>query len=47
VGRVQWQADDVDGVTSMSNGEATKPGEFHRVLIEDNRDYDFYAKVLE
>ncbi len=47
VGRVQWQADDVDGVTLLSHGEVTKPGEFHRVLIEDNRDYDFYAKVLE
>jgi ribosomal protein S12 methylthiotransferase len=47
VGRVQWQADDVDGVTLLSHGEATKPGEFYRVLIEDNRDYDFYAKVLE
>jgi ribosomal protein S12 methylthiotransferase len=46
LGRVQWQADDVDGVTFLSHGETTKPGEFCRVLIEDNRDYDFYAKVL-
>jgi ribosomal protein S12 methylthiotransferase len=46
VGRVQWQADDVDGVTLLSHAEATTPGEFRRVLIEDIRDYDFYAKVL-
>jgi ribosomal protein S12 methylthiotransferase len=46
VGRVQWQADDVDGVTYLSNANALAPGEFCRILIEDNRDYDFYAKVL-
>ena len=46
VGRVQWQADDVDGVTYLSDGGAVNPGAFRRVVIEDNRDYDFYAKVL-
>ena len=46
IGRVQWQADDVDGVTYLSNGSAVTPGEFCRVSIDDNRDYDFYAKVL-
>jgi ribosomal protein S12 methylthiotransferase len=46
VGRVQWQADDVDGVTYLSNTASVTPGEFCRVMLEDNRDYDFYAKVL-
>ena len=46
VGRVQWQADDVDGVTYLSNGATLTPGEFCHVFLEDNRDYDFYAKVL-
>jgi ribosomal protein S12 methylthiotransferase len=47
IGRVQWQADDVDGVTYFSHGENARPGDFCRVVIEDNRDYDFYAKVLK
>jgi ribosomal protein S12 methylthiotransferase len=47
VGRVCWQADDVDGVTYLSSEATIHPGEFRRVLIEDNRDYDFYAKVLK
>ena len=46
VGRVQWQADDVDGVTYLSNAATVTPGEFCRVVLEDNRDYDFYAKVF-
>ena len=46
VGRVKWQADDVDGVTYLANGGTVCPGEFCHVVIEDNRDYDFYAKVL-
>jgi ribosomal protein S12 methylthiotransferase len=46
LGRVQWQADDVDGVTYLSNGGSVNSGEFCRVVIEDNQDYDFYARVL-
>ncbi len=46
VGRVQWQADDVDGVTLVEQGGWVKPGEFLRVRIEDNNDYDFRAVAL-
>jgi ribosomal protein S12 methylthiotransferase len=43
VGRVMWQADDVDGVTFVRQGGWAKPGEFLRVRIDDNVDYDFFA----
>lgn len=43
VGRVQWQADDVDGVTYVAVDETAAAGEFRDVVIEDNQDYDFYA----
>jgi ribosomal protein S12 methylthiotransferase len=46
VGRVQWQADDVDGVTLVEQGGWAKPGEFLSVRIEDNNDYDFRAVAL-
>jgi ribosomal protein S12 methylthiotransferase len=46
VGRVPWQADDVDGVTYVSNGGWTRPGEFLRVRIADNEDFDFHAVAL-
>jgi ribosomal protein S12 methylthiotransferase len=45
VGRVMWQADDVDGVTYVEQGGWAKPGEFLRVKIEDNVDYDFRARA--
>ena len=44
VGRVQWQADDVDGVTHLQRGGWAKPGEFVRVRLVDNLDYDFIAE---
>ena len=46
VGRVQWQADDVDGVTLVEQGGWAKPGDFLSVRIEDNNDYDFRAVAL-
>ena len=46
VGRVQWQADDVDGVTYVARGGWARPGEFVRVRIEANEDYDFRAEAL-
>ena len=46
VGRVQWQADDVDGVTLVEQGGWAKPGEFLSVRIEDNNDCDFRAVAL-
>ncbi len=46
-GRVKWQADDVDGVTYLSSAGSALPHDFCRVLIEDNRDYDFFARVIE
>ena len=46
VGRVVWQADDVDGVTRLRNGGWAKPGTFVRAHIDDNRDYDFDATAL-
>ncbi len=46
VGRVQWQADDVDGVTHVANGGWAKPGDFVKVRLEDNEDLDFHAVAL-
>jgi ribosomal protein S12 methylthiotransferase len=41
VGRVQWQADDVDGVTSVTHGGWAEPGTFLTVRLTDSEDYDF------
>ncbi|MEX0692633.1 MAG: 30S ribosomal protein S12 methylthiotransferase RimO [Gemmatimonadales bacterium] len=41
VGRVPWQADDVDGVTRLSEGGWPQPGEMVAVTITGNADYDF------
>lgn len=46
VGRVPWQADDVDGVTHVLRGGWAKPGEFVRARVADNQDYDFEAVAL-
>ncbi len=46
VGRVMWQADDVDGVTMLTRGGWAKPGEFVRSRIEECLDYDFRAVAL-
>ncbi len=43
VGRIPWQADDVDGVTFVAQGGWARPGEFLRVTLDDNVDYDFHA----
>jgi ribosomal protein S12 methylthiotransferase len=47
VGRVPWQADDVDGVTYVARGGWAAPGGFVRVRIEGNEDYDFRAVALD
>jgi len=41
VGRVQWQADDVDGVTYVAQGGWAEPGTFLKVRLADSEDYDF------
>jgi len=46
VGRVQWQADDVDGVTYVANGGWTEAGSFVRARLADSEDYDFRAVAL-
>jgi ribosomal protein S12 methylthiotransferase len=46
VGRVQWQADDVDGVTYLERGGWTAPGGFVRARITASEDYDFQAAAL-
>jgi len=46
VGRVAWQADDVDGVTWVRTGGWGRPGEFLRARLEGNEDYDFRAVAL-
>jgi ribosomal protein S12 methylthiotransferase len=46
VGRVQWQADDVDGVTFLANGGWTGPGAFVRARLVESEDYDFRAVAL-
>ena len=40
VGRVPWQADDVDGVTLVQAGGAALPGDFVRVTLTGCDDYD-------
>jgi ribosomal protein S12 methylthiotransferase len=46
VGRVQWQADDVDGVTYLSAGGWAVPGTFVPARIAESEDYDFRAVAL-
>jgi len=45
-GRVQWQADDVDGVTYLERGGWAQPGDFVRARIIGSEDYDFQAAAL-
>ncbi len=45
-GRVQWQADDVDGVTYLERGGWAQPGDFVRARITASEDYDFRAAAL-
>jgi ribosomal protein S12 methylthiotransferase len=47
VGRVPWQADDVDGVTHLACGGWATPGTLVRARIERNEDYDFHAVALD
>ncbi len=46
IGRVKWQADDVDGVTYVERGGWARPGDFVRVRITGSEDYDFRAVAL-
>ncbi|MBI1967583.1 MAG: 30S ribosomal protein S12 methylthiotransferase RimO [Gemmatimonadetes bacterium] len=46
VGRVPWQADDVDGVTYVTHGGWTAAGQFVPVRLTDCEDYDFRAVAL-
>lgn len=43
IGRVKWQADDVDGITYLRNGGWAKAGDFVRCKIVANTDCDFAA----
>jgi len=43
---VQWQADDVDGVTYVANGGWAVPGSFVRARLVDSEDYDYRAVAL-
>jgi hypothetical protein len=47
VGRVPWQADDVDGVTHLERGGWAVPGTLVRARIQSNEDYDFRALALD
>jgi ribosomal protein S12 methylthiotransferase len=46
VGRVCWQADDVDGVTYVEHGGWATPGQFVRAQLAGSEDYDFRAVAL-
>jgi ribosomal protein S12 methylthiotransferase len=46
VGRVMWQADDVDGVTYLAGGGWARPGDFVTATVVDSEDYDFRAAAL-
>jgi ribosomal protein S12 methylthiotransferase len=43
VGRVAWQADDVDGVTYLNQGGWARAGDFVAARLTDSEDYDFRA----
>jgi ribosomal protein S12 methylthiotransferase len=43
VGRVAWQADDVDGVTYVAGGGWARPGTFVQARLTASEDYDFRA----
>ena len=46
VGRVAWQADDVDGVTYLERGGWAEAGTFLRARLTASEDYDFRAVAL-
>jgi len=46
VGRVPWQADDVDGVTYLAQGGWARPGSFLAARLIASEDYDFKAVAL-
>jgi ribosomal protein S12 methylthiotransferase len=46
VGRVAWQADDVDGVTYLEKGGWAEHGGFVRARLTASEDYDFRAVAL-
>jgi len=46
VGRLAWQADDVDGVTYVERGGWAEAGRFVRVRLVASEDYDFRAIAL-
>jgi ribosomal protein S12 methylthiotransferase len=46
VGRVPWQADDVDGVTYLARGGWARPGSFLTARVTATEDYDFRAVAL-
>jgi ribosomal protein S12 methylthiotransferase len=46
VGRVAWQADDVDGVTYVGGGGWANVGTFVRARLTESEDYDFRAVAL-
>ena len=46
VGRVAWQADDVDGVTYLEHGGWAQEGSFVRARLTGSEDYDFRAVAL-
>ena len=46
VGRVPWQADDIDGVTYVEQGGWAEPGGFVRARLTASEDYDFRAVAL-
>lgn len=46
VGRVKWQADDVDGVTFLAQGGWARPGEFVTATLVESEDYDFRAAAV-
>ena len=43
LGRLPWQADDVDGITFLRRGGWAQPGDLIQVNVEGVTDYDFYA----
>jgi ribosomal protein S12 methylthiotransferase len=46
VGRVAWQADEVDGITYLERGGWARPGDFVRAVIRENLDGDFRAAAV-
>ena len=46
VGRTQYQAPDIDGVTYVTGPEGLPEGTFVQVRLTDSAEYDFFGEIV-